>query len=46
MALNGIAGEMAAEKSRGPGTFQRAFLDALFLVDEGEIEQRLRIEGG
>jgi hydroxyethylthiazole kinase len=44
MAVNGIAGEMAAERSRGPGTFQAAFLDALFLVGQADIEGRLRLE--
>ena len=44
MALNGIVGEMAAERSQGPGTFQAAFLDALFLVEEDDIERRLRME--
>jgi hydroxyethylthiazole kinase len=44
MALNGIVGEMAAERSQGPGTFQAAFLDALFLVKEDDLEQRLRME--
>ena len=44
MALGGIAGEMAAERSKGPGTFQAAFIDALFLIEEGDIEQRLRME--
>ena len=44
MALNGIAGEMAAERSKGPGTFQASFLDALFLVEENDLQQRLRME--
>jgi len=44
MALCGIAGEMAAERSQGPGTFQAAFLDALFLVEDSDFEQRLRME--
>ncbi|MEP6619292.1 MAG: hydroxyethylthiazole kinase [bacterium] len=43
MALNGIAGEMAAEQSRGPGTFHGAFIDSLYLIDEGDIERRLRV---
>ena len=41
MALMGIAGEMAAERSLGPGSFQMNFLDALYLVQESDIELRL-----
>ncbi len=44
MALNGIAGELAGERAQGPGTFQAAFLDALFRLDAGEIERRLLLE--
>lgn len=43
MALNGMAGEMAAEQSRGPGTFQSAFIDALYLIDDGDVDRRLRM---
>ena len=44
MALNGIAGEMAGEQSRGPGTFQGAFIDALYLIEETDVERRLRMQ--
>jgi hydroxyethylthiazole kinase len=44
MALMGIAGEMAAERSAGPGTLQMHFLDALYLVQESDIRQRLKIQ--
>jgi len=46
MALNGIAGEIAGERSKGPGSFQANFLDALFSLDGSEIERRLRMEVG
>ena len=44
MALMGIAGEIAAQRSAGPGSFQVNFLDALHLIGEGDIERRLRVE--
>ena len=43
MAVMGIAGEIAAEKSKGPGSLQVQFLDALFNMSGVEIEQRLKI---
>ncbi len=46
MAVMGIAGEMAAERSPGPGSFQMHFLDALFLLDAPDIERRLKMEEG
>ncbi len=39
----GIAGEVAAEKSQGPGTFQPAFLDALANLDEATVHTRARL---
>jgi len=44
MAVMGIAGEIAAEHARGPGGFQVAFLDALFLLGESDIRTRLKME--
>jgi hydroxyethylthiazole kinase len=44
MALMGIAGEMAAERSAGPGSLQVNFLDALYLIQESDIERRLKME--
>jgi hydroxyethylthiazole kinase len=44
MAVMGIAGEMAAARSAGPGSFQVNFLDVLHALDESEIAQRLKIE--
>jgi hydroxyethylthiazole kinase len=40
MAVMGIAGEMAAERSRGPGSFQMNFLDTLYCIQESDITQR------
>jgi len=45
MAVMGIAGEMAAERSTGPGSFQMHLLDALFLLAESDIRDKLRMEG-
>lgn len=38
MAVMGICGEIAAEKSDGPGTLQLHFLDALYNLDTRAIE--------
>jgi hydroxyethylthiazole kinase len=45
MALMGIAGEMAAERSAGPGSFQIQFLDTLHSMQESDIAQRLKVQG-
>jgi len=42
MALMGIAGELAAEKCSGPGTFQPVFLDLLYSLDQTQVSSRLR----
>ncbi len=44
MAVMGIAGEMAAERAVGPGSFQMHFLDALHLLRESDIELRLKMD--
>ena len=44
MAAMGIAGEMAAEAGGGPGSFQVRFLDALYRLQESDIEKRIRIK--
>lgn len=43
MAVMGIAGEMAAEKAKGPASMQVQFLDALYNMSSEEIEKRLKI---
>jgi hydroxyethylthiazole kinase len=43
MAVMGIAGELAAEGARGPGTFIPRFLDALYLLSESDIRGRLKV---
>ena len=46
MAVMGIAGEIAAEGSKGPGSLQVAFLDALFHLSEEDLKGRIRIGAG
>lgn len=43
MALLGVAGEIAAEKSNGPGSLQVAILDTLYTMEESEFTGRLKI---
>jgi hydroxyethylthiazole kinase len=45
MAAMGIAGEMAAGQSAGPGSFQVNFLDVLSNIQESDITQRLKLQG-
>lgn len=44
MAVMGIAGEIAVEKSAGPGSLQMYFLDVLYRLTEYDINSRLKIE--
>ena len=44
MAVMGIAGELAAVESPGPGTFQVKFLDALYGLTEADVRARLKME--
>ena len=45
MAVMGVAGEMAAERSAGPGSFWPEFLDVLHLLQESDFTRRLRMQG-
>ena len=40
----GIAGEIAVEKSAGPGSLQMHFLDILYRLTEADIASRLKLE--
>jgi hydroxyethylthiazole kinase len=44
MAAIGVAGELAAARARGPGSFQLEILDALFTLDEPALRERVRVE--
>lgn len=43
MAVMGVAGDLAAERALGPGTFQLHFLDALYRLDDSDIAGRLKM---
>lgn len=43
LLIVGIAGEIAAESARGPGTFQPAFLDAVAALTPDMIRRRARL---
>jgi hydroxyethylthiazole kinase len=45
MAVMGIAGEMSAMKSFGPGSMQVNFLDALYRLSEENINKFIKLEG-
>lgn len=44
MTVFGIAGELAAEKSAGPGSFHTALYDAVAAVDEPAIKRLMKVE--
>jgi hydroxyethylthiazole kinase len=44
MIAFGIAGEIAAERSAGPGTFRQNLMDAVYLLDADAIRSRARVE--
>ncbi|WP_070963810.1 hydroxyethylthiazole kinase [Vibrio sonorensis] len=43
-AVMGVAGELAAERSRGPGSFQMNLLDELYQLDESILLKHLIVE--
>ena len=44
MVLMGVAGEMAAENSAGPGSLQMNFLNVLYSIQESEITKRIKMQ--
>ncbi len=44
MLALGVAGEIAAETARGPGSFATAYLDALYGLEAPELAARARID--
>lgn len=44
LVVLGIAGEIAAAASAGPGTFTVAMLDALYGLDEAAVRARIRLD--
>lgn len=43
MALMGICGELAAQRSEGPGSMQMHFIDALYNIDNEMIKKSLKL---
>lgn len=43
-AILGIAGQMAAEKSQGPGSLQMHLLDVLYTINASDISKYLKLE--
>ncbi len=43
LTIIGVAGEIAAERARGPGSLQLELLDALYLLDEATLIRRARL---
>lgn len=43
MALMGVAGEIAAERSPGPGSLQMNLLDVFYTINEKEFTSRLKV---
>jgi hydroxyethylthiazole kinase len=44
LAYFGLAGETAATRAPAPGSFQAALTDALFTIDEKQLEEGVRIQ--
>jgi hydroxyethylthiazole kinase len=44
LATLGIAGEMAAERAQGPGSFAVALLDGLASLDAAQLAERMHVE--
>ena len=45
LAVFGVAGELAAEQARGPGSLQVELLDALYALDAATLTARVRVTG-
>lgn len=44
MVAMGIAGELAAEVAKGPGTLQLYFIDALYGLTQRDLDTRIRVQ--
>lgn len=42
--IGGVAGEVAADMSQGPGTFAAAYVDAIHALDERSLADRARVQ--
>ena len=45
MVTMGIAGEMAENLSKGPGSFQTCFLDSLYHISVEDIKNKIKLDG-
>jgi hydroxyethylthiazole kinase len=43
LAAFGVAGELAAQRARGPGSFVPAIVDALFALDGATLRAKARV---
>ncbi|MGH6975557.1 MAG: hydroxyethylthiazole kinase, partial [Stellaceae bacterium] len=43
LMIVGVAGEIAAEKAEGPGSFAVAMIDALYKLDDATLERRAKV---
>jgi hydroxyethylthiazole kinase len=43
LAAFGVAGELAAQRAHGPGSFAAAMIDALHGLDRGTLRSRLKV---
>jgi len=44
LACFDIAGEIAAQNAKGPGTFKEAFFDALYNLNEKQVKERIQVQ--
>lgn len=44
LSFFGIAGELAAEEARGPGSYKIALMDEIFNIDENKIKKMAKLE--
>jgi hydroxyethylthiazole kinase len=44
LACYGIAGEIAAQNAKGPGTFKENFFDALYNLSSEEIKSKIKVD--
>jgi hydroxyethylthiazole kinase len=44
LAAYGVAGELAAKKSKGPGTFKEQFYDEIYNLNEKKLKKGIKIE--
>lgn len=43
MVLMGVAGELAAQDTKGPGSFQLKFIDSMYAISESDLHQKAQV---